>query len=159
MTKYSLSAASLVTAIPAAYLAYLLVMTFLQKPGFENLAGPFQIIAGLTLTLVTLMVLMPVGILIFGKKPEKAAEPETPADEGEEDGEDLAMEEEDERAERAKTIWRSPTKPTKCSRTREPSSRMMSWGMSLTISKTTASMTTRMTSSNNRLSHHTGETR
>ncbi len=92
MTKYSLSAASLVTAIPAAYLAYLLVMTFLQEPGFNNLTGFFQIIAGLTLTLVTLMVLMPAGILIFGKKPEKSAEPKTPADEGE----DLATEEEDD---------------------------------------------------------------
>ncbi len=97
MTKYSLSAASLVTAIPAAYLAYLLVMTFLQEPGFNNLTGPFQIIAGLTLTLVTLMVFMPVGILIFGKKPVKAAEPEKSADaEGKDDGEDLAVEDEDD---------------------------------------------------------------
>lgn len=92
VTKYSLSAASLVLAIPAGYLAYLLVMTFLDKPGFNELAGFFQIIAGLTLTVVTLMVLMPFGILIFGQKPEKKEKPKDKAD----DGEDLATDEEDD---------------------------------------------------------------
>lgn len=93
MTKYSLSAASLVAAIPAGYLAYLLVMTFLNKPGFNELAGFFQIIAGLSLTLVTLMVLMPFGILIFGKSPEKV---EKPKKEEADDGEDLASDDEEE---------------------------------------------------------------
>jgi hypothetical protein len=92
VTKYSLSAASLVLAIPAGFLAYLLVMTFLNKPGFTELAGFFQIIAGLTLAMVTLMVLMPLGILIFGQKPEKKEKPKEETD----DGEDLAADEEDE---------------------------------------------------------------
>jgi len=91
VSKYSLSAASLITAIPAGYLAYVLVMIYLQDPGFNNLAGFFQIITGLTLTLVTLMVLMPVGILIFGKKSEKTEKPKEEAD----DGEDLATDEDD----------------------------------------------------------------
>lgn len=104
VTKYSLSAASLVAAVPAAFLAYVLVMAFLQKPGFDKMPGFFQIISGLALTLVTLMVLMPVGILIFGKKSDKPAEPkEKPAGQDEADeeqaeaadeGEDLAVDEE-----------------------------------------------------------------
>ncbi len=102
VTKYRLSAASIVTAIPAGFLAYVLVMAFLEKPGFDKMAGFFQIISGLTLTLVTLMVLMPVGILIFGKKPEPSAETHAGGEdlagdgEPEQAGEDLAEEEEAE---------------------------------------------------------------
>jgi hypothetical protein len=106
VSKYSLSAASLVAAIPAGFLAYVLVMAFLQKPGFDKMHGFFQIISGLTLAMVTLMVLMPVGILIFGKKPEKAEKkekskeadedkPEEKAQAADEE-EDLAADEEDE---------------------------------------------------------------
>lgn len=94
VSKYRLSAASLVTAIPAGYLAYLLVMAFLQKPGFDKMPGFFQIISGLALTMVTLMVLMPVGILIFGAKPDKVEK--TPKDDKDADaGEDLAVDEDE----------------------------------------------------------------
>ena len=93
MTKYSLSAASLVAAIPAGFLAYLLVMAFLHQPGWEKMAGFFKIIAGLSLTLVTLMVLMPFGILIFGKSPEKV---EKPKKEEADDGEELAADDDKE---------------------------------------------------------------
>ncbi len=97
MSKYSLSLASLVAAIPAGFLAYVLVMAFLQKPGFNEMAGFFQIISGLTLGLVSLAVLLPVGILIFGKKPEKTEKPEKKADDeaaAEEEEDDLVAEEE-----------------------------------------------------------------
>jgi hypothetical protein len=96
VTKYRLSAASLVTAIPAAYLAYVLVMTFLQEPGFNNLSGFFQIISGGTLALVTLMVLMPVGILIFGTKPEKAPKAEKKSEEPDDIGEKAEAADEEE---------------------------------------------------------------
>ena len=91
VSKYSLSAASLVTALPAAFLAYILVMAFLQKPGFNEMKGFFQIISGLTLLMVTLIVLMPVGILIFGKKSNAA--PKEDAKKKADDGEDLAVDE------------------------------------------------------------------
>ncbi|MCA9069041.1 MAG: hypothetical protein KDA84_08970 [Planctomycetaceae bacterium] len=93
--KKSLSAASLVVAIPGAFLGYLLVMAFLQTPGFDNMAGFFKIISGLSLSLATLMVLMPLVILIFGPKAEpidEASDTETAdgktADALEEDDED-----------------------------------------------------------------------
>ena len=41
MTKYSLSAVSLVAALPAGFLAYLLVMAIMKDPGFDNLDGFF----------------------------------------------------------------------------------------------------------------------
>ncbi len=91
VSKYSLSAASLVTALPAAFLAYILVMAFLQKPGFNEMKGFFQIISGLTLLMVTLIVLMPVGILIFGKKPN--AVPKEDTKKKAEEGEELAVNE------------------------------------------------------------------
>lgn len=105
VTKYRLSAASLVTALPAAYLAYLLVMAFLQKPGFNEMKGFFQIISGLTLLMVTLVVLMPLGILVFGRKPdaapkEKAKEDEKKAEK--DDGEDLSVEDQPEVKSKAK---------------------------------------------------------
>ena len=96
MSKYSLSAASLVAAIPAGFLAYVLVMAFLQKPGFNEMAGFFQIISGLTLALVTLTVLMPLGILIFGKKPEKAEKKETAQEADEDKSETAAAADEEE---------------------------------------------------------------
>lgn len=73
--KKSLSAASLIVAIPAGFLGYLLVMAFLQSPGFDNMAGFFKIISGLTLTLLTITVLMPVLVLIFGPKAEAVDNP------------------------------------------------------------------------------------
>lgn len=104
VSKYRLSAASLVTALPAAYLAYILVMAFLQKPGFNEMKGFFQIISGLTLLMVTLVVLMPVGILIFGQKsdatPKKKAEPKEKTDK--DDGEDLSVDDQTESKSKAK---------------------------------------------------------
>lgn len=91
--KKSLSAASLVVAIPGAFLGYLLVMAFLESPGFDNMAGFFKIISGLSLALVTLMVLMPVVILIFGPKAEPAEKKDQaePAEALDEEDEDLSV--------------------------------------------------------------------
>lgn len=75
--KLRLSAASLIVAIPGAFLVYLLAYeAFMQEPGFTNLSGFFQIISGLALAMVTLMVLMPAIILIFGPKDDSDEKPE-----------------------------------------------------------------------------------
>jgi hypothetical protein len=67
VTKNRLAAASLVVALPAAFLAYLLVMAFLQKPGFNEMKGFFQIISIVTLATLAFVVAMPFGIVIRGK--------------------------------------------------------------------------------------------
>ncbi len=65
VSKMSFTAISLVAAIPAGFLAYLMVMTILQDPGFDQLIGFLQIIVGLTLVAGTCVALMPIGILLF----------------------------------------------------------------------------------------------
>lgn len=65
---------SLIAAIPAAFLAYLLVMLFLNR--FDQLATMLQVIAGTTLLACALVALMPVGILLFGPRAKSAEETE-----------------------------------------------------------------------------------
>lgn len=55
---------SLVAAIPAGFLAYLLVMVFLKQA--DSLTTITQVVVGLTLACAALVVLMPFGLLIFG---------------------------------------------------------------------------------------------
>ena len=57
---------SLVAAIPAGVLSYLLVMVFLSKA--DSLKTITQILAGTTLLCSGLVTLMPFGLLIFGGK-------------------------------------------------------------------------------------------
>ncbi len=58
---------SLVAAIPAGFLAYLLVMVFLSRA--DSLTMITQIVVGVTLLCAALVALMPIGLMIFtGKK-------------------------------------------------------------------------------------------
>ncbi len=58
---------SLVAAIPAGFLAYLLVMVFLSRA--DSLTMMTQIVVGVTLLCAALVALMPIGLMIFtGKK-------------------------------------------------------------------------------------------
>lgn len=73
MTRMQTAAASLVAAIPAALLAVLLVMAFLNSS--ENLKGiALQALVGVTLLGGALVALMPVGILVFGGKKKPKAD-------------------------------------------------------------------------------------
>uniref|UniRef100_A0A7C2NYI4 Uncharacterized protein n=1 Tax=Schlesneria paludicola TaxID=360056 RepID=A0A7C2NYI4_9PLAN len=69
MTRMQTAAASLVAAIPAALLAVLLVMAFLNSS--ENLKGLTMVLVGGTLACGVALAAMPVGILVFGG-PKKA---------------------------------------------------------------------------------------
>jgi hypothetical protein len=66
VNKWNLSALSLVAAVPAGFLAYLMVATFLFQ--VQNLNWKFQVLAGATLAFSALLVLMPFGILVFARK-------------------------------------------------------------------------------------------
>ena len=58
---------SLVAAIPAGFLAYLLVMVFLSRA--DSLTMMTQIVVGVTLLCAAVVALMPIGLMIFtGKK-------------------------------------------------------------------------------------------
>jgi len=57
---------SLVAAIPAGFLTYLLVMVFLNQA--DSLKTMTQVLAGVTLACSGLVTLMPFGLLIFGGK-------------------------------------------------------------------------------------------
>jgi hypothetical protein len=67
----------LVAAIPAGFLAYLLVMVFLTKAG--NLPTMATVLVGLTLACAVLVILMPFGLLIFGGKKAVDDDDERPA--------------------------------------------------------------------------------
>jgi hypothetical protein len=66
---------SLVAAIPAMFLCYLLVMAFLNKA--DSLSTGMQIIVGATLAVAAFVALMPFGLFVLGGK--KAAAAEAPA--------------------------------------------------------------------------------
>jgi hypothetical protein len=72
MTRMQTAAASLVAAIPAGFLAALLVMAFLNSS--ENLKGLVMVLVGATLVSGALIAAMPVGILIFGGKKKPKAD-------------------------------------------------------------------------------------
>lgn len=64
---------SLVAAIPAGFLAYSLVMVFLDRA--DRLTTIMQVMVGLTLACAALVTLMPFGLLIFsGKKATPAGD-------------------------------------------------------------------------------------
>lgn len=69
MSKKALLGTSLVAALPAAYLTYLLVMTFINRSG--NMATMMYVVAGLTLAVSASVALVPVGILLFSPGAEK----------------------------------------------------------------------------------------
>ena len=66
MSKLQLPLISLVAAIPGGFLAYLLVMAFLNHA--ESMPTMLHAVAGTTLLMSGVLVLMPLGALIFGPK-------------------------------------------------------------------------------------------
>ncbi|EDL59583.1 hypothetical protein [Gimesia maris] len=66
MSKLQLPLISLVAAIPGGFLAYLLVMAFLNHA--ESMPTMLLAVAGTTLLMSGVLVLMPLGALIFGPK-------------------------------------------------------------------------------------------
>ena len=74
MTKTQTMLMSLVAAVPAGILAFLLVMAFLGSG--DKMAGLMPVVVGVTLLCAVLTALMPVGILLFGgPKTAKAPTP------------------------------------------------------------------------------------
>jgi hypothetical protein len=79
VSKNSLALLSLVGAIPAAFLLYLLIMSFLSDPGFDNIYGMMKYFAIAALLASAAVVLMPAGILVFAGR--HAADEETASSE------------------------------------------------------------------------------
>lgn len=63
---------SLVAAIPAGFLAYSLVMVFLNRA--DSLTTIMQLLVGVTLACAALVTLMPFGLLIFSGKKSATAD-------------------------------------------------------------------------------------
>jgi hypothetical protein len=75
VTKLQHMLTSLVAAIPAAYLAYVLVAAMIFNS--ENLTAVAYVFLGITLIAALTAALMPIGIMVGGKRkptPEKAAD-------------------------------------------------------------------------------------
>lgn len=70
MSKTNFALVTLVAAIPAAFVAYLLVMAFLSN--FENMSTGLQVIVALTLLCCVVVALLPVAVLVTGSKGERA---------------------------------------------------------------------------------------
>tara|TARA_R100001132_G_C3275139_1_gene97802 strand:- start:3307 stop:3810 length:504 start_codon:yes stop_codon:yes gene_type:complete len=66
VSKLQLPLISLIAAIPGGFLAYLLVMAFLNHA--ESMSTMLLAVAGTTLLMSAVLVLMPIGALIFGPK-------------------------------------------------------------------------------------------
>jgi hypothetical protein len=64
VTKSSSALMSLVAAVPAAFLAFLLVMAFLNHA--DVMGGTLNAVVGVALLAAVATALMPVGILVFG---------------------------------------------------------------------------------------------
>ena len=79
MSKTSLTLVSLVGAVPAAFLLYLLIMSFFSDPGFENMAGMLKYFAIAAVLASAAIVLMPAGILVFAGRQAAAEDAESPA--------------------------------------------------------------------------------
>lgn len=73
VNKTNLALVSLIAALPAGVLAFLLVSTFLSSFEVVSQSGILTVVTGLTLALGSLVTLMPVAIMIFGPKSEKPA--------------------------------------------------------------------------------------
>ncbi len=72
MTKNGLFLTSFVAAIPGAFLAYQMVMVFINYAGGSTMWP--KVLAGLLLLIAVLLAVMPVGIILFaGPKTEKSA--------------------------------------------------------------------------------------
>lgn len=67
---------SLVAAVPAGFLAFLLVNTFLNSA--DKLNTTFQVVCGVVLACVVVVILMPFALLIFGGPKSKSDDDETP---------------------------------------------------------------------------------
>jgi len=79
---------SLVAAVPAAFLAYLLVMAFVNHA--DTMGGTLNAVVGVALLAAAAAALMPVGILLFGgprgaARPKAAKAPKPSKKKGEED--------------------------------------------------------------------------
>ncbi len=70
MGKWSLAATSLVAAVPAGFLSYLMVMVFLERT--EKLETPLKVWAGVMLAVSAFVTVLPFGILIFSPKARDA---------------------------------------------------------------------------------------
>lgn len=66
---------SLVAAIPAGFLGYLLLMVFLNQA--DSLNTTMQIVVGATLLVAVIVALMPFILLIPGRKPSEVASAES----------------------------------------------------------------------------------
>lgn len=82
VSKMNLSLVSLVAAIPAGFLAFLLVNVFLTYAGASSPAGlqttiptMAYVFVGLALATSAVLVLMPIGVVVLGPKSEKKAKP------------------------------------------------------------------------------------
>lgn len=104
MTKSSTFLMSLVAAVPAGLLAFLLVMAFLSHA--DDMGGTLNAVVGVGLLAAVGTAVMPVGIVLFGgpkgpakPKPPKKSKTEEPSEEaaaGEESGEVPVEETDDE---------------------------------------------------------------
>jgi hypothetical protein len=74
VTKSSSALLSLVAAVPASFLAFLLVMAFLNHA--DSMGGTLNAVVGVALLSAVATALMPVGILLFGG-PRGPARPKT----------------------------------------------------------------------------------
>lgn len=71
---------SLVAAIPAAFLAYLLVMAMISHS--ENLNAIAYVVLGLTLLLTIVAALIPVGVMVGGKAKKVVEKPAAKSESG-----------------------------------------------------------------------------
>ena len=80
MTKNRLILMSIVAAIPAAILSFLIIFAFLADA--ENMPGMLYVINGLTLLLSAFVTVLPVGIMLFvGREKLPADVASQPSDE------------------------------------------------------------------------------
>lgn len=87
MGKIAFALMSLVAAVPAGFLAYLMVMNFLNS--IEGRPMGFKALWGITLLMSSLVALMPLAIVIFYRGP---AAPSRKKDGGDEEAESLSDE-------------------------------------------------------------------
>lgn len=80
MTKLQQMLTSLVAAIPAAFLAYLLVMAMISHS--ENLNAIAYVVLGLTLLLTIVAALIPVGVMVGGKAKKVVEKPAAKSESG-----------------------------------------------------------------------------
>lgn len=73
VTKLSFAAVSLVAAVPAGFMSYLMVMNFVSR--LDEMGTGLKVLSGMMLLICVLVALIPAGILIFaGKQPKETDE-------------------------------------------------------------------------------------